>query len=313
MSAYASTSYEFNSQVLKGFAAGGLAGVITKTTVAPIDRVKLVLQLQNGVTCSATTSSSFLAKQEYKGIIDCFRKLYAEQGMTSLWRGNCANVIKCFPSNALNIAFRDFYRSLFLAGVDWKKQQKRFAIGNFLAGGASGATALCFLYPLDFARTRLAVDSTKPNAQHFRGIVHCFSHIRASEGGIHGLYKGFCASLQFTMATRAVFFGIFDTTKAWLTDKRNEKELSFALNWCLAQASIITSSVICYPMDTVRRRLMLQSGNKIKDYNSTLDCWTKIIKNEGAAAFYKGSLSNSLRCTSGALILAVYYEMLKYI
>uniref|UniRef100_A0A915EC00 ADP/ATP translocase n=1 Tax=Ditylenchus dipsaci TaxID=166011 RepID=A0A915EC00_9BILA len=309
MSAFASTSYELNSQVIKGFAAGGIAGVITKTTVAPIDRVKLVLQLQSGPSTSTSTS---LCQKEYKGIVDCFRRLCAEQGVRSLWRGNCATVVKCFPSNALNLAFRDFYRAIFLGTIDFKGQPKKFALGNLMAGGAAGATALCFLYPLDFARTRLAVDATKAGGQRFRGMIHCFSTIRATEG-VSGLYRGFSASLQFTMVSRAVFFGIFDTARAWMADQKNARELSFLLNWCLAQTSVICSSIICYPMDTVRRRLMMQSGNKVKDYANSIDCWTKILKNEGAAALYKGALSNSLRCTSGAMILAVYYEMIKYI
>ncbi|KAI1732447.1 mitochondrial carrier protein [Ditylenchus destructor] len=298
---------------------GGLAGVITKTTVAPIDRVKLVLQLQ-AVPCNGAVASSSscgvitVQAQQYGGIVDCFRKLCAEEGVKSLWRGNSATVVRTFPSNAMNLAFRDLYRSVFVNHVDRKKNPTRFALGNTLAGGAAGATALVFLYPLDFARTRLAVDSAKHSqGQRFNGIVHCFRTILLSEGGVHGLYKGFCASLQFTMISRAVFFGIFDTARAYLMDKSKTDQLSFMANWCLAQSAVITSSFMCYPLDTVRRRLMLESGKKVKMYRNSLDCWKKILKNESVPALYKGALSNSLRCTSGAMVLAVYYEMVKYI
>lgn len=95
----------------------------------------------------------------------------------------------------------------------------------------------------------------------------------------------------------------------------------------LFQLCIITSSIICYPLDTVRRRLMMESGKKVKLYDNSIDCWRTILRyptpfsdaltichfrSEGAASLYKGALSNSLRCTSGALILAIYYEVVKY-
>ena len=99
------------------------------------------------------------------------------------------------------------------------------------------------------------------------GFSICFKNIYIKEGGPHGLYRGFFASLQFVVISRAIFFGIFDTTRAWLSEEIYGKELSFITLWCLAQASIITSSIICYPLDTVRRKLMMQSGEKIKTYN----------------------------------------------
>ena len=104
---------------------------------------------------------------QYNGIIDCFRKLCVEQGVVSLWRGNVASVIRCLPSNTLNLALRDYYRPMFLSNVDRKTEPKKFAAGNLMVGGLSAATALCFVYPLDFARTRIAVDVTKTGAKRF--------------------------------------------------------------------------------------------------------------------------------------------------
>lgn len=66
-------------------------------------------------------------------------------------------------------------------------------------------------------------------------------------------------------------------------------------------------------MDTIRRKLMMQSGQEIKAYKHSMDCFNKILRTEGASALYKGALSNSLKCTSGALILTIYYEVLKYL
>jgi solute carrier family 25 (adenine nucleotide translocator) protein 4/5/6/31 len=309
MSDYASTSREGNfTNVIRGFAAGGIAAAISKTTVAPMDRVKLILQLQNGQSVAVDAAGHY-KNMPYRGIIDCFQRLCAEQGVRSLWRGNCASVIRCFPSHALNFAFRDYYRIIFLNGVNPKVNRLRYAIGNIAAGGAGGATTLCLLYPLDFARTRLAVDVEANGKKKFRGITDCFAKVYAKDG-MAGLYRGFFASLQFIVASRAVFFGIFDTVRTSVTD--DPRQLSFVGLWSIAQACIVVSSVICYPLDTVRRRLMMQAGQEKKLYKNSLDCWRTILRDEGAAALYRGTISNSLKCTSGALILAIYYEVVKY-
>jgi len=88
------------------------------------------------------------------GIIDCFVRIPKEQGFFSLWRGNLANVIRYFPTQALNFAFKDVYKKMFMEDVDKKTQFWRYFAGNLASGGAAGATSLCFVYPLDFARTR---------------------------------------------------------------------------------------------------------------------------------------------------------------
>lgn len=132
---------------LKDFAAGGISAAISKTAVAPIERVKLLLQVQH-------ISKQITADQRYKGMVDCFVRIPKEQGFASFWRGNLANVIRYFPTQALNFAFKDKYKQLFLNNVDKNTQFGRYFLGNLASGGAAGATSLCFVYPLDFARTR---------------------------------------------------------------------------------------------------------------------------------------------------------------
>lgn len=90
----------------------------------------------------------------FSGMVDCFIRIPKEQGVLSYWRGNLANVIRYFPTQALNFAFKDVYKQVFLGGVDKKTQFWRYFAGNLASGGAAGATSLCFVYPLDFARTR---------------------------------------------------------------------------------------------------------------------------------------------------------------
>lgn len=87
-------------------------------------------------------------------MVDCFIRIPKEQGIAAYWRGNLANVIRYFPTQALNFAFKDKYKQVFLGGVDKNTQFWRYFAGNLASGGAAGATSLCFVYPLDFARTR---------------------------------------------------------------------------------------------------------------------------------------------------------------
>ena len=89
--------------------------------------------------------------RKYNGIVDCFSRTAKNEGVMSLWRGNTANVIRYFPTQALNFAFRDTYKSMFAFKKDRDGYAKWMA-GNLASGGAAGATSLLFVYSLDYAR-----------------------------------------------------------------------------------------------------------------------------------------------------------------
>jgi solute carrier family 25 (adenine nucleotide translocator) protein 4/5/6/31 len=285
----------------KDFLAGGISAAISKTAVAPIERVKLILQVQ-------AANKQIKAGSEYKGIIDCFVRIPKEQGFGAFWRGNLANVIRYFPTQALNFAFKDVYKQVFLGGVDQKTQFWRYFFGNLGSGGAAGATSLCFVYPLDYARTRLGADVGKGNAdRQYTGLVDCIKKTVKSDG-IVGLYRGFNVSVQGIIIYRAAYFGCYDTARGSLPDPKNSP---FIVNFAIAQVVTICSGILSYPFDTVRRRMMMQSGRAKEDimYKNTLDCWVKISKQEGTKAFFKGALSNVFRGTGGALVLVLYDEL----
>jgi len=284
----------------KDFIAGGVAAAVSKTAVAPIERVKLLLQVQHA-------SKQITEAQRYKGIVDCFVRIPKEQGFGAFWRGNLANVIRYFPTQALNFAFKDKYKQVFLGGVDKRTQFWRYFAGNLASGGAAGATSLCFVYPLDFARTRLGADVGKDGARQYKGLVDCLSKTVKSDGAI-GLYRGFGVSVQGIIIYRAAYFGFFDTAKGMLPDP---KTTPLVVSWMIAQVVTTVSGIISYPFDTVRRRMMMQSGLSANErmYKSTMDCWGKIYKSEGGGAFFKGAFSNVLRGTGGAFVLVLYDEI----
>ncbi|KAL1784692.1 ADP/ATP translocase 2 [Sigmodon hispidus] len=252
----------------KDFLAGGVAAAISKTAVAPIERVKLLLQVQHA-------SKQIMADKQYKGIIDCVVRIPKEQE-------------SCPSGVALNFAFKDKYKQIFLGGVDKRTQFWRYFAGNLASGGAAGATSLCFVYLLDFAHTRIAADVGKAGAEReFKGVGDCLVKIYKSDG-IRGLYQGFNVSVKGIVIYRAAYFGIYDTAKGMLPDPKNTH---IFISWMIAQSVTAVAGLTSYPFDTVRCRMMMQSGRKGTDmYTGITDCWRKIALDEGSKAFFQGCM-----------------------
>merc|ERR1712128_205732 len=110
----------------------------------------------------------------YAGVIDCTKRVLASEGVVPLWRGNLANVLRCFPTQALNFAFKDTIKATFAV--------PKYA-ANIASGGAAGTMSLLFVYSLDFARTRLANDAKgKGGERQFNGLVDVYVKTLKSDG-----------------------------------------------------------------------------------------------------------------------------------
>jgi len=283
------------------FALGGVSAAVSKTAVAPIERVKLLLQTQ-------AANKKLAGDKAYKGIVDVLVRVPKEEGVSAFWRGNLANVIRYFPTQALNFAFKDTYKKIFCP-YNPKTEFWKFFMGNLASGGAAGATSLMFVYPLDFARTRLAADVGKSATdRQFNGLVDCINKVRAVDG-VKGLYQGFGVSVLGIIAYRACYFGGYDTAKRTIL---SDPKTSVLFKFIVAQVVTTVSGLLSYPLDTVRRRLMMQSGQKEILYKGTLDCFAKIYSKEGKNAFFKGALSNIFRGAGASLVLVLYDEMQIY-
>jgi len=279
------------------FVLGGVSAAISKTAVAPIERIKLLLQTQDA-------NAKITSDKKYKGIMDCLVRVPKEEGVSAFWRGNLANVIRYFPTQALNFAFKDTYKKVFCP-FNPKTDFWKFFFGNLASGGAAGATSLMVVYPLDFARTRLAADVGKgPAERQFAGLTDCLGKIYRSDG-LKGLYQGFGVSVFGIIIYRACYFGGYDTLKRVLFQ---EGKTSILFKFMIAQIVTGVSGLVSYPLDTVRRRLMMQSGRKDVMYTGTFDCFRKVYKNEGGRAFFKGAFSNILRGMGASLVLVLYDE-----
>ncbi|WRT64396.1 ADP,ATP carrier protein [Kwoniella shivajii] len=285
---------------LTDFLMGGVSAAVAKTAAAPIERIKLLVQNQDEMIKQGRLSTP------YKGIGDCFKRTYAEEGMVSLWRGNTANVIRYFPTQALNFAFKDYFKSLF--GFKKSEGYWKWFGGNIASGGAAGASSLLFVYSLDYARTRLANDNKsakKGGSRQFNGLVDVYKKTLASDG-IAGLYRGFVPSVVGIIVYRGLYFGLYDSVKPVILVGPLEGNFlaSFALGWTVTTGAGLAS----YPLDTIRRRMMMTSGGAVH-YKSMVDAGSQIVAKEGVKSLFKGAGANILRGVAGAGVLSLYDKM----
>lgn len=284
------------------FMMGGVSAGVSKTFAAPIERIKLLIQNQDEMIKQGRLS------EPYKGIGECFSRTIKDEGFGALWRGNVANVIRYFPTQALNFAFKDHFKKVFGYNKNKDGYWWWFA-GNMASGGAAGASSLAFVYSLDYARTRLANDakSSKKGGgeRQFNGLVDVYRKTIATDG-VAGLYRGFVISCVGIVVYRGLYFGMYDSIKPVLLtgDLEDNFLAAFLLGWGIT----IGAGLASYPIDTVRRRMMMTSGAAVK-YDSSMACMKEIIKKEGVKSLFKGAGANILRAVAGAGVLSGYDQM----
>merc|ERR1712223_1997159 len=291
---------------LVDFALGGVSGAVAKTITAPIERIKLVVQTQD-----ANPKIRSGEVPRYTDIADCGMRIYKEQGMKRFWDGNFTNCIRYFPTQALNLAFKDTFKRMF-PKYNPKTEFAQFFGANLVSGGLAAASSLCIVYPLDYARTRLASD-VGSGKKSFSGLGDCIVKTAAGPGGVMALYTGFGVSVVGIVGYRGLQLGCFDTITGLNPYKKDKGIMGAVSTFGAAQTAITIGAGATYPFDTVRRRLQMQSEKPPEEhlYKGTMHCFKKIAQEEGmAAGLYKGFLANVVRSVGGALVL-VFYDRTK--
>jgi len=275
----------------ENFMLSGVAAGVSKTVAAPIERVKLLVQNQDEMIKQGRLD------KPYAGVVDCCKRTMASEGIAPFWRGNLANVLRYFPTQALNFAFKDTIKAAF-ATPKTAPQWQKFAT-NIASGGFAGSMSLTVVYSLDFARTRLANDNKgKDGKRQYNGLIDVYRKTLASDG-IGGLYRGFVISCVGIFIYRGLYFGLYDSLKPIIVGDSGSAFVSFFLGWSVT----IVSGLASYPIDTIRRRMMMTSGGAVK-YNGAIDCASQILKTEGFMSMMKGAGANVLRGVAGAGVLA---------
>jgi len=286
------------------FALGGISGAIAKTCTAPIERVKLIIQTQDA---NPRIKSGEVPR--YTGIGNCFSRVYNEQGFASFWRGNFTNILRYFPTQAFNFAFKDTIKGLF-PRANPKTEFGTFFLINIASGGLAGAGSLLIVYPLDYARTRLASD-VGTGQRDFKGLGDCLLKTARGPRGVLALYNGFGVSVLGIIPYRGAYFGLYDSLREKNPFKNDYGISGILSKFVVAQFAAIAAGYASYPFDTVRRRLQMQSEKPKEQwlYKGTGDCFTKIAKSEGINAFFKGAGANALRTVGSALVLVLYDQL----
>ncbi|PWA35489.1 ADP,ATP carrier protein 1, mitochondrial [Artemisia annua] len=280
----------------------GLCAAVGKTAVAPIERVKLLIQNQDGLV-----KNDRLTKP-YQGVRHCVRQVIREEGALSLWRGNFPSIMGCFPTQVLNLGFN----TLFRRQTNFQDETHGYwwwLVRNFACGGAAGASSLLFVYPLEYARTRLATDLKVVDPmfgdRKFKNLADLYIRTLESDG-VAGLYRGFGPSCVGVTLYRSLYFGLYESLKpVVLTGKMQDNT---SATFALASGVSFIAGLTSYPLDTASRRMMITSTEAF-EFKHSLHSFNYIMKKEGAKSLYKGASVNILRAIAGGCVLFCFDKL----
>lgn len=290
-----------SNPALQSLLAGGIAGVVSRTAVAPVERVKILLQVQS---LSARSGAP-----RYGSVFGSLRSISRAEGVAGLWKGNSANCVRVFPSSALQFwAYPELKRALYGEREDLRPEER------LVAGGLAGAVSQTLTYPLDFIRARLTVDMRG----RYSGIGHALFDVARTEGPF-ALYRGLLPSLVGIMPYVGIDFAVYDTLRA-LAPKRDDGSGEPTVLGKLAAGGVAgaAAQTVAYPLDTVRRILQVQetvhavqTAPAQERYAGMVDCFVRLVRRDGVGALYSGLTANYLKVVPAVGISFVVFEATK--
>lgn len=254
-----------------------VSAVVTKSSVAPLERLKVLRQ-----------SEVYYNRNNYnKSFFNSVKYIKQNEGLRGLYRGNLSNLIRVTPTYMLKFPLNEYYKNLF--GSD--------SFGNVLKSGISaGMTQTIITYPLDMMRTRMSLDNNMTN--NYNGYLRCARNIISNEGFV-GLYKGCLINFTTYPLYVGLQFSIYDSCK------EEYGIFSGTIAGSIAQS-------IMFPGDTIKRQLQINgldnTGNKI---NGTIDCIKYIMKTRGIRGFYQGYGINMIKVVPEATIQFMTYDFIR--
>ncbi|KAJ8267539.1 hypothetical protein COCON_G00127110 [Conger conger] len=273
------------------FSLGSVAGAVGATAVYPIDLVKTRMQNQR-------TSGSFIGELMYKNSFDCFKKVVRYEGFFGLYRGLLPQLLGVAPEKAIKLTMNDFVR-----GKTIRKDGTIPLPAEILAGACAGGSQVIFTNPLEIVKIRLQVAGEITTGPR----VSALSVMR--ELGFFGLYKGAKACFLRDIPFSAIYFPCYAHLKAALADEDGGVgPASLLLAGAIAgmpAASLVT------PADVIKTRLQVAARAGQTTYNGLLDCFWKILREEGPRAFWKGAGARVFRSSPQFGVTLVTYELLQ--
>lgn len=271
--------------------AGGIAGAVSRTCTAPLDRLKVFLQVQT-------------SKQR---ISDCYKYMMKEGGVRSFWRGNGINVVKIAPETAIKFAAYEHIKGL----IRGPNSRPMSIYERFVAGALAGAVSQTAIYPMEVLKTRLALRKTG----QYKGIFDAAKKIYQREG-MHSFYRGYIPNMLGILPYAGIDLAVYETLKKKYLAHYQQETPSF---WVLLTCGSISSTLgqVCsYPLALVRTRLQAQAIVAIPNLDGTANVhhegmtstFKRIIQKEGIAGLYRGITPNFIKVLPAVSISYCVYE-----
>ncbi|CAM6089014.1 unnamed protein product [Calypogeia fissa] len=277
--------------------AGGVAGAISRTATAPLDRLKVLLQVQ----IEAPTK---------RGVIGGLKQMYQEGGVLAFFRGNGINILKVAPESAIKFYAFENLKELVVGSDSNGKMNEIGAGGRLLAGGMAGAIAQTAIYPMDLVKTRLQTHACENGARPPR-LLTLSKDILVHEGP-RAFYRGLVPSLLGMVPYAGIDLAAYETLKDFshrYIGAENDPGPMIQLGCGTVSGALGATCV--YPLQLIRTRLQAQTLNSPDRYTGMTDVFLKTLRREGIKGFYKGLLPNLLKVVPAASITYVVYEKMK--
>ncbi|XP_055827724.1 calcium-dependent mitochondrial ATP-magnesium/phosphate carrier protein 2-like isoform X2 [Solanum dulcamara] len=272
--------------------AGGIAGATSRTATAPLDRLKVVLQVQ-------TTRAS---------IGSTVREIWKDGGVLSFFRGNGLNVMKVAPESAIKFYAYEMLKNV-IARTKGEEQGDIGASGRLVAGGMAGAVAQTAIYPMDLVKTRLQTYASEGGKVPNLGKLS--KDIWIQEGP-RAFYKGLIPSLLGIIPYAGIDLAVYETLKDLSRIYiLQDNEPGALVQFGCGTISAALGATCVYPLQVVRTRMQAQPTNSEAAYKGMSDVFRRTLQHEGPRGFYKGLFPNFLKVVPAASITYLVYEYMK--
>eukprot|EP00644_Phytophthora_capsici_P009026 jgi/Phyca11/101859/e_gw1.6.63.1 len=279
-----------------------VAGCASRTAVAPLERLKILLQVQDYIKKGGAQTGSPV---KYRTMGQSLRQIHAEEGLRGFFKGNGANCVRVFPYVAIQFATFEKLKPLLISeGAETLSPMQK------LFGGAiAGVVSVCITYPLDAARARLTVQGGLANTAH-TGIFNVLSTVVRTEG-LRGVYRGVLPTIWGIAPYVGLNFTVFETLRTTVPRNEDGEPDTMYLLACGALAGACGQTA-AYPMDILRRRFQLSAmRGEATEYTSTLGGLRTIIREEGVRGLYKGLAPNFTKVVPSIAIMFTSNELMK--
>ncbi|OAL34898.1 hypothetical protein AYO20_05859 [Fonsecaea nubica] len=275
----------FSTPFTAAFCAGGVAGAVSRTVVSPLERLKILYQVQSA------------GRNEYKmSIAKALKKMYTDEGWRGFMRGNGTNCIRIIPYSAVQFGSYNIYKRFAepTPGADLDP------IRRLICGGLAGITSVTFTYPLDIVRTRLSIQSASFAAlgKHegkLPGMWQVMVMMYKTEGGILGLYRGIIPTVAGVAPYVGLNFMVYESVRKYFTEPGEKNPVWYRKLAAGAIAGAVAQTCT-YPFDVLRRRFQINAMSGMGyQYKSIWDAVRTIIAQEGVLGLYKGIMPNLLK------------------